>query len=124
MSKRLGGIIGCKNKTSSWHLIGLPDGSNIGSTVQYNVGEKPTVILYTYINRHAGTPSKTKAKYMSLDYSSICYVEGNLKVWLKIVQQLFQRYVLMGQARPRDPDSPNCVLVFVYPHGDKCKCTV
>ena len=22
---------------------------------QYNVGEKPTVILYTYINRHAGT---------------------------------------------------------------------
>ena len=25
---------------------------------QYNVGEKPTVILYTYINRHAGTPAK------------------------------------------------------------------
>ena len=30
---------------------------------QYNVGEKPTVILYTYINRHAGTtPKKTKQK--------------------------------------------------------------
>ena len=27
---------------------------------QYNVGEKPTVILYTYINRHAGTPTKVK----------------------------------------------------------------
>ena len=28
---------------------------------QYNVGEKPTVVLYTYyINRHAGTPNKTK----------------------------------------------------------------
>ena len=26
---------------------------------QYNVGEKPTVILYTYINRHAETPEKT-----------------------------------------------------------------
>ena len=26
---------------------------------QYNIGEKPTVILYTYINRHAGTPEKT-----------------------------------------------------------------
>ena len=26
---------------------------------QYNVGEKPAVILYTYINRHAGTPEKT-----------------------------------------------------------------
>ena len=25
---------------------------------QYNVGEKPTVILYTYINRHAGAPEK------------------------------------------------------------------
>ena len=25
---------------------------------QDNVGEKPTVILYTYINRHAGTPDK------------------------------------------------------------------
>ena len=27
---------------------------------QYNVGEKPTVILYTYINRQAGTPTKGK----------------------------------------------------------------
>ena len=26
---------------------------------QYNVGEKPTVILYTYINRYAGTQKKT-----------------------------------------------------------------
>ena len=25
---------------------------------QYSVGEKPTVILYIYINRHAGTPEK------------------------------------------------------------------
>ena len=25
---------------------------------QYNVGEKPTVILYIYINRHAETPEK------------------------------------------------------------------
>ena len=39
----------------------------------YHVGEKLAVILYTYyINRHAGTPSKTKTKdTMSLDYSSI-----------------------------------------------------
>ena len=27
---------------------------------QYNVGEKPIVLLYTYINRHAGTPDKKK----------------------------------------------------------------
>ena len=32
---------------------------------QYNVGEKPTVILYTYINRHAGTPTKGKTKRYS-----------------------------------------------------------
>ena len=31
---------------------------------QYNVGEKPTVVLYSYINRHAGPPNKTKQKTM------------------------------------------------------------
>ena len=49
MSKRFGGIKGCKYKTSSWQIT-------LGQ--QYNVGEKPTVILYIYINRHAGTPEK------------------------------------------------------------------
>ena len=30
---------------------------------QYNyVGEKPTVILYTYINRYAGTPEKQQGQ--------------------------------------------------------------
>ena len=33
MSKRLGGIKGCKYKTSSWHLNGFPYGNRIGSTV-------------------------------------------------------------------------------------------
>ena len=33
MSKRLGGIKGCKYKTSSWHLNGSPYDGNIGSTV-------------------------------------------------------------------------------------------
>ena len=28
MSKRLGGMIGCKYKTSSWHLNGFPDGTD------------------------------------------------------------------------------------------------
>ena len=31
--KRSGGIIGCKYKTSSWHLDGFPEGSLIGSTL-------------------------------------------------------------------------------------------
>ena len=31
---------------------------------QYHVGEKPTAILYIYINRqHAGTPNKTKTMF-------------------------------------------------------------
>ena len=55
MSKRFGGIKGCKYKTSSWHLNRFPD---VDNNRQYNVGEKPTVILYIYINRHAGTPEK------------------------------------------------------------------
>ena len=33
MSKRLGGIKGCKYKTSVWHLNGFPDVNNIGPTV-------------------------------------------------------------------------------------------
>ena len=59
-----GRIIGCQNKTSSWHLNGFfPDGSNIIALGQQcDVGEKPAVILYTYINRHAGTPNRTKTK--------------------------------------------------------------
>ena len=59
MSKRLGGIIGCKYKTSSWHLNGFPDASYIGST---NIREKPTVIMYTYINSQAGTPDNNKTE--------------------------------------------------------------
>ena len=55
-SKRLGGIKGCKNTKP---LHGIQTGSPMEITLgkQYNVGEKPShVILYTYINRHAGTP--------------------------------------------------------------------
>ena len=29
---------------------------------QYNIEEKPTIIIYTYINCHAGPPDKTKQK--------------------------------------------------------------
>ena len=78
MSKRLGGIIGCEYKTSSWHLNGCPDDSNIGSQ-QYNVGDKPTVTLYTYINRHAGTPDKHQTQKQCSTSSNMvvvvyCYI--------------------------------------------------
>ena len=64
MSKRLGGIKGCKYKTSSWHLNGFPMVVTLGQ--QYNIGEKPTVILYSYINRHAGTPDKQRRQKSTL----------------------------------------------------------
>ena len=62
MSKRLGGIKGCKYKTSSFMAFKRVSLMVITLGQQYNLGEKPTVILYTYINRHAGTPDKNKTK--------------------------------------------------------------
>ena len=50
------------NRVPQWYLVTLGQ--------QYHVGENPTVILYTYINRYAGKPDKTKTKAtMRLDYS-------------------------------------------------------
>ena len=50
MSKRLGGIKGCKKyKTSSWHLNGFPDGNSIDWG-----------ILYNSMNRHAGISHKNR----------------------------------------------------------------
>ena len=73
------GNIGCKDKTSLWHLIGFPDGSNIGSINIIVSGRNPPLyLLYNYINRHAGTPSKTKTKYtMSLGAANFCCLESD-----------------------------------------------
>ena len=50
MSKRLGGIIvGRKDRISSWHLNGFPDGSDIGSTVSYRGETHRYIVRYTYI---------------------------------------------------------------------------
>ena len=38
---------------------------------QYDVGEKPTVIMYTYINRHAGTPTKGKTNQYIIHHQTI-----------------------------------------------------
>ena len=49
MSKHLRGIIGCKDKTSSWHLIGFPNGGDIGSTVSSRGETHPYTGTYTGI---------------------------------------------------------------------------
>ena len=56
MPKRLVGIIGCRDKTSSWHVNGSPYivGSNIGSTAY--VGEEQHDILKK--NQNAPRPSE------------------------------------------------------------------
>ena len=44
---------------------------------QYNIGEKPTVILYTYINRHAGTPEKQRRQSSTSSNMTViiyCYI--------------------------------------------------
>ena len=46
--------------TKSLHDIQTGFPMVVTSDQQYNIGEKPTLILYTYINRHAGTPEKQR----------------------------------------------------------------
>ena len=66
-SKRLGGNIGCVDKNTSWDMFGFPDAA--ASCQQYNIGEKPAVILYAYIiamqvhqNRVQSTLNKNKTQ--------------------------------------------------------------
>ena len=65
---------------------------------QYNVAEKPTVILYTYIiNRHAGTPEKQrKQKHCSTSSNMVviiyCYIgcEDEVTTWYYYSTQLIE----------------------------------
>ena len=95
MSKCLGGIIDCKYKTSSWHLNGFPDDSNIVGS-KYNTGEKPTVILYTYINRHAGTPDKNKTKQKQHSTTSNMVVIIYCFIGCKKEKSLYSTWYLNG----------------------------
>ena len=96
MSKRLvGGIIGCKDKTSSWQFNGSPMAVTLGQ--QNNIGEKPTVILYTYTDHHAGTPNKTGTFKISLDYSSICNIGSRTGIGWVSMKEIY--YIVMGIER-------------------------
>ena len=61
-----------------------------GSTVQYNIGEKPTVTLYTYINHHLGTPNQKETRLVIIGLTkrskltaSVCKNKRN-KVYVTI----------------------------------------
>ena len=69
-----------KYKTSSWHLVKRVPLLwchilivTLGQ--QYKIGKKPTIILYTYINRHAGTPEKQrKQKHCSTSSNMVVII--------------------------------------------------
>ena len=52
--------IGYKYKATTWYFKRVPQWYNNLAGQQYNVGEKLTVILYTYINHHAQLPVITQ----------------------------------------------------------------
>ena len=51
-------------------LKGLANGVTSSMGQQYNIGEKPTVILYTYyyINHHVGTPKQKQTTVLTIQY--------------------------------------------------------
>ena len=80
-----------------------------------NVGEKPTITLYNYIDRHAGTPNKTKTKdTISLNYSSICYIASRT-----VVAGVHLNFMWSGVGKPNHNDEP-CIkpVMFVFLQAD------
>ena len=46
----------------------------------YNTGEKPTLMLYTCINRHAGIPDKNKTKTLLVHSKNMFIISSNISV--------------------------------------------
>ena len=85
MSKRLiGGIKGCKYKTSLWHLNGFPDGITLLGQ-QYNVREKPTVILYNNNNNNTTLLTDHGATMLLLLFLTFSVLVANPKKLLYTV---------------------------------------
>ena len=70
-----------------------------------------TYILYNYIDRHTGTPDKTKTKRtISLDYSSICYIASRI-----VVAGVQLNFMWCGVGKTNQNDEPYIKLVmFVF----------
>ena len=88
---------------------GFPDVTTSGR--QYNIGEKPSVILYTYINLHAGTPKPQSflSKSPGLQYRSMVLYglrEVNFFLFLsqKPVAPVAQRYHVTSDTLGREFD--------------------
>ena len=53
MSKRLDGVIGCKGKTSSWHLNGFPDGMILGKISSWHLNGFPDGMILVVTLGHS-----------------------------------------------------------------------
>ena len=60
---------------------------NAPKTSTYNIGEKPTVILYTYINQHVGTPKQKQISYYTVFFCCYCaaVLSGGCGLCLKVI---------------------------------------
>ena len=79
---------------------GFPNVTTSGR--QYNIGEKPSVLVYTYINFHAGTPKpqSLSSKSPGLQCSNMVLydlreVKGAPRVWAEKIY--FGHKILMKQ---------------------------
>ena len=82
---------------------------------QYDVGEKPTIIMYAYINCHAGTPNKTETKdKMNLGTAQICYI-GSRIGWVSAHNVTIANYRL---TRPETISLPKRFDIFSHVTGE------
>ena len=51
---------------------------------KYDIGEKPTVILYTYINHHVGTPKQKQTSYYTVFLDSRVPDDGTVTFYREI----------------------------------------
>ena len=90
---------GYKYKATTRYLTGFPTGLVVTLGQQYNVGEKPTVILYTYIiitmHSHPSYPNLTTVIY-SYEYSEA----ANIKPLPGILKQVILITMRNPQSHP------------------------
>ena len=84
----------------------------ITSGRQYNIGEKPSVILYTYINLHAGTPKPHPFNLRVLDYSVV--------IWSYMISHL--RFDIISPPDWGMLRRNNETQCYLLPSGNPFKC--
>ena len=71
------------------------------------------MILYNYINHHAGTPSKTKTEdTMSLGYSSICYIGSSIG-WVSVLILYYHIISHQTSYRSTRQEIRSCFMIVI-----------